>query len=69
MTHEGLKNAIQSVWDSSCVIYREHYSNGTTHIQIFNPFWEPILDDWFVTGNTNKQADTINKVMETWNDH
>lgn len=66
MAHERLGKAVDSVWNNDCVIYREHFSTGRTRIQIFNPFWEPLLEDWFVTGATDQQCEAIETAIKHW---
>lgn len=66
MEHERLKKAIDSVWNNGCVIYRTHFSNGTTWIEVFNPFWECMLHEQFSTGATDAQCEYIEKTMSQW---
>lgn len=66
MKHERLSKAIDSVWDKGCVIYREHSSFGKTQILIFNPFWEQLGCELFVTGDTNQQCSFIERTVSDW---
>lgn len=66
MKHERLSKAIDSVWNNGCVIYREHYSFGKSQILIFNPFWEQLGCETFVTGATDRQCSFIEKVISDW---
>lgn len=66
MAHERLGKALDSVWDNGCVIYREHFSTGKTRIQIFNPFWELLHEDWYTTGATNQHCEVIESTMKQW---
>lgn len=66
MKNKRLKDALKSCRDNSCTIYREHYWSGKTHIQIFNPFWELMLDGWFITGATDQQCEAIETTIKQW---
>ncbi|UPT53023.1 hypothetical protein [Hafnia phage yong3] len=80
MKHKALEAAIALVDASGLHLQREHYrykdhydsfgKSGQTQIRIL--YWtdediEVLLDEWFVTGDSDKQAETIVKICNQFN--
>lgn len=80
MKHKKLDDAIKLVGDSGLHLQREHYryreypceSGKHGHTQIRVLYWtdediEVLLDEWFVTGDSDKQANAITRVCNQFN--
>lgn len=68
MKHPRLLSAIKSVEDSGLILQRLHGKYGETQIRILDAWhdWDVLSDRWFVTGDTDKQCEEIEKIVNQY---